>query len=368
MVFVKLAASVTLFALLYQLSDVIVYPLISWASNLLALLVISWWGGKFFTKKFVLPRLPPIDGKNRAILITGCDTGFGHLSALEFNRLGFHVFAGCLLSDGDGAKELKQKVSRKNAITILQLDVTNEEQIKEAFNVVDNFLKDSSNGVNELYGLLNNAGVMFCGQTEMYEAPKVDDIEKQMNINAYGTVRVSRMFAPLIRKSRGRIVNITSIVARLAIGGTMAYALSKAAAAKFTEMLQVELARFGVKVIGIEPWIVRTNLIVGKQLKQSVVDNWENKSSEEVKKAYGEAFYKRQLELMNFYSNFPYNSTTDMVVAAIKEAMTSYEPDSNYRVVHPALDWTIWIINEFVSWDLRLLLRGTFDFLLERFA
>lgn len=365
MVWIRLAVSTVIFAIFWQLWDYTV-PLFSWATNLLAVLTLSWFIGRHLTRLYILPRLPPVNPKGKAVLVTGCDTGFGHLTALELNKLGYHVFAGCLIPDGDGAKDLKKKAVKKHALTVLKLDVTKEEDITAANEVVKNFLSDSSNGVSDLHSIVNNAGIMFTGSIEMFDAGKVDDFLKMMDVNCYGMIRVTRMFLPLIRKSKGRIVNVTSSVVNLAIGATGAYSVTKAAAAKFTEMLQTELGRMGVKTIAIEPWIVKTNLIVGEQLLGSFKRYWSDHTSEEVKTSYGEAWYQKMLTLNQALIDFPYNSTPDMVVTAMVDGVHSPEPQTVYRVTNPIFDWVLWIVNEWPSWELRELFRWLFDLLLEK--
>lgn len=82
-----------------------------------------------------------VDLDKKAVLITGCDTGIGHELTKSLDSLGFRVFAGCLFQDGPGACQLRQLCSEK--VKILQLDVTNDEQISEACVQVQKHLQDS---------------------------------------------------------------------------------------------------------------------------------------------------------------------------------------------------------------------------------
>jgi NAD(P)-dependent dehydrogenase (short-subunit alcohol dehydrogenase family) len=246
------------------------------------------------------------------------------------------------------------------------LDVTKEEDILAANEAVKSFLADSTTGISQLHSIVNNAGIMFTGSVEMYDAPKVDDFYKMMDVNFYGMVRVTRMFLPLIRKSRGRIINVTSSVNNLAIGGTGAYSCTKAAASKFTEILQTEVGRMGVITVAIEPWIVKTNLIIGEQLLGSFKKYWNEHTSDEVKGSYGEAWYQKMIAINKGLIEFPYNSTTDMVVKSMVDGVTSYEPQAVYRVTHPLFDWILWIVNEWPSWELKQLFRWLFDLLMEK--
>lgn len=72
----------------------------------------------------------------------GCDTGFGHILAKRLAAYGFHVFAGCLFPNGDGAKRLKQE---NDNITIIGLDVTKDESVFEARKSVEKLIGEKSN-------------------------------------------------------------------------------------------------------------------------------------------------------------------------------------------------------------------------------
>ncbi|GFR25903.1 estradiol 17-beta-dehydrogenase 2 [Trichonephila clavata] len=81
-----------------------------------------------FTKiKFLAEEVKP---ENKAVLITGCDSGFGHFLAKRLDSKGFHVFATCFFPDGEGATELQKSCSQR--LRVLHLDVTKDDSVKEA--------------------------------------------------------------------------------------------------------------------------------------------------------------------------------------------------------------------------------------------
>ncbi|XP_004842844.1 estradiol 17-beta-dehydrogenase 2 isoform X2 [Heterocephalus glaber] len=82
--------------------------------------------------------LLPVDQK--AVLVTGCDSGFGHALAKNLDKLGFTVFAGVLNEKSSGAEELRRNCSKH--ITVLQMDITNPEQIKDAHSKVIEKVQD----------------------------------------------------------------------------------------------------------------------------------------------------------------------------------------------------------------------------------
>ncbi|XP_026542982.1 D-beta-hydroxybutyrate dehydrogenase, mitochondrial-like isoform X2 [Notechis scutatus] len=141
---------------------------------------------------------PPLPAEGKAVLITGCDKGFGHALASHLHAKGFTVFAGCLLLDqgGDGAQELCRLGSGR--MHVLQLDVRCEQQVARALRYVEVQLEDPARG---LWGLVNNAGIASFGDVEFTSMEKY---QRVADINLWGTLRVTKAFLPLIRRARGR--------------------------------------------------------------------------------------------------------------------------------------------------------------------
>lgn len=143
-----------------------------------------------------------------------------------------------------------------------------------------------------------------------------------------------------------------------------AYSMTKAATSKFVEGLQVELARFGIKSISIEPWAVRTNLVMGKQLLQGLHDNWVA-ANDEIRSAYGHGFPALADKKTALLQNFPLNTTEDMVIRDIVDALTSPEPELVYRVVKPGLAWFFWLEDDYMPWHIVNNIRWLSDKILD---
>ncbi|XP_010788636.1 estradiol 17-beta-dehydrogenase 2-like [Notothenia coriiceps] len=94
------------------------------------------------------PRIPRglVEVKGRAVFVTGCDSGFGHALSKHLHKLGFTVYAGCLLKDegGEGAKELEEFHSDR--MKVVQLDVCSEEQVNQAVEYIRENLEDADRG------------------------------------------------------------------------------------------------------------------------------------------------------------------------------------------------------------------------------
>ena len=102
-----------------------------------------------------------ISSKGRGVLITGCDTGFGHRLAIELHDLGFTVFACCLDERGQGWRRLETIGSRSKRLHVIKMDVTNQEEVDAARQYVDDHLPELG-----LWGVVNNAGIVNVGFIE----------------------------------------------------------------------------------------------------------------------------------------------------------------------------------------------------------
>jgi len=182
--------------------------------------------------------------KERCVLITGCDTGFGHLLSLHLSRLGVIVFACCLDVDGEGARSLvNENCSR---LHVLQMDVTKSSQVESCVEYVTKVVQDKGG----LWGLVNNAALNFLGDVEL---TTMNQFIMVSDINMIGTVRVTKAFLPLIRQSSGRIVNLSSVKGRLALPLNAAYTMTKFALEAFSDILRMELSKWKISVSIIEP-------------------------------------------------------------------------------------------------------------------
>ncbi|XP_013390704.1 D-beta-hydroxybutyrate dehydrogenase, mitochondrial isoform X3 [Lingula anatina] len=102
----------------------------------------------------------------------------------------------------------------------------------------------------ELWGVVNNAGIGCWGAVEIVS---MEWIQRTMDINTYGVVRVCKKFLPLIRISRGRIVNISSVRGLSSRALNSGYCMSKFALETLSDSLRREMKRFGVHVSVVEP-------------------------------------------------------------------------------------------------------------------
>ncbi|XP_077979201.1 D-beta-hydroxybutyrate dehydrogenase, mitochondrial-like [Glandiceps talaboti] len=203
-----------------------------------------------------------LDVGRKAVLITGCDSGFGYSLAVHLDSLGFRVFAACLFKGGEGDQNLVKTCSDR--LKTLQLDITNQEQVDNALKEVEKYLDGE-----ELWGLVNNAGLLCLAEFELTPMPT---IEKIMEVNCTGHMRVTKAFIPMIRHSKGRIVNVGSIAGRVTHGLHSVYSAAKGGMELFNDGLRMEMEQWGVKVSIIDSAGFRTGMFGEKQMDNMVSD------------------------------------------------------------------------------------------------
>uniref|UniRef100_A0A8C9EMX2 Uncharacterized protein n=1 Tax=Pavo cristatus TaxID=9049 RepID=A0A8C9EMX2_PAVCR len=138
-----------------------------------------------------------LEPAGRAVLITGCDSGFGHLLALRLHRLGFTVFAGCLCPGGEGARRLQREAAADaGRMRVLRLDVTRGRDVLAA----KDWPRVGNPDLTCFWGLVNNAGISTFGETGWLPMEKY---EKFADVNLLGSIRTTLAFLPLLRKYKG---------------------------------------------------------------------------------------------------------------------------------------------------------------------
>jgi len=182
------------------------------------------------------------------IVITGASSGIGRATALLLDRLGHRVFAG-VRKPSDGEALTAESSDR---LTPVPLDVTEEDSIAAAVDTV------SQTAPAGLHGLVNNAGLSLNGPLELLSTT---DIKELMDVNVLGLLSVTKSFLPLLRRHRGRIINISSGHGLLAIPDKSAYAASKFAVEAISDSLRVELRPFGVSVSCVAVGKVDTDVL-----------------------------------------------------------------------------------------------------------
>ncbi|XP_076305832.1 retinol dehydrogenase 7-like [Tachypleus tridentatus] len=270
--------------------------------------------------KFLNSRKTFMPSAGKAVLISGCDSGIGRYLARRLHAEGFVVFAGCLHPDGEGAKALKRLSSPQ--LLVLPLDITCDISVSEAIQ----FVRDNSPEAG-LWALINNAGVCVYGE---FEWQTWDQCKAQMEINLIGTIRLTKLCLPLIRRCSGRIVNITSVNGSCAFPGLSTYSATKFGLEGFSDSLRLEMAKFNVNVVVIQPGDLArlTNIMQNHRIH---ADRMWSQMNTEQKNLYGDYFYRyHQFISENYGMTSPPNFESSTLSTDVLEALSILKPQPRY--------------------------------------
>jgi len=189
----------------------------------------------------------------KTVLITGANKGIGHEVARQLAAKGFHVFVGARNAKA-GRKAADAITKQSGKATFLEIDVADNDSVRSA-------VREFLNIEDRLDALVNNAGIIVDGDNAILKIS--DDLfRKTLETNTIGALRVTRAFAPLLRKSKApRVINVSSGGGQLtggADGWAPAYCISKTALNGVTVQLAAALPKFAVN--SVCPGWVRTEM------------------------------------------------------------------------------------------------------------
>ncbi|KAK4807285.1 hypothetical protein QYF61_006346 [Mycteria americana] len=325
-----------------------------YAAAVLVGLYLLW---RWHRERQTVPRL-----SEKYVLITGCDSGFGNLLARQLDARGLRVLAACLTETG--AARLRAATSPR--LQTVLLDVTSSQSIAAAAAWVRECVGDrggtgqsppssspssppplcqpvpaqpvpergcgqgSSPGSPRplspgLWGLVNNAGTAI--PTAPNEWLTKDDFVKVLDINLLGLIEVTLSVLPLVRQARGRVVNVASVMGRLASFGG-GYCISKFGVEAFSDTLRREMRPFGVRVSIVEPGGFRTGMMDPATVVKGFRHIWDRLPAE-TQAAYGHHYletYAKSTVLLHRLSS----SRLSHVTSVIQHALLARFPRSRY--------------------------------------
>lgn len=276
----------------------------------------------------------------RAVVITGVSTGIGYATAKLLAERGFQVF-GSVRSEADADRTGRDL--GPNFCPLL-FDVTDQPSVNKAAELVREKLDR-----NRLFALINNAGVEMAGPLAYLP---VERLRAQLEVNVIGVLAVTQAFLPLIGTepdrigSAGRIINISSMLGRLAVPFVGAYCASKFGLEGLSDSLRREMMLFGIDVIVVEPGAIVTPI-------------WE----------------KAEGKLLNEYPNTPYQpSLSKFVETAMKSGREGFPASRVAELIERILStkkakarYTL-IPKHFVEYTIpRLLPARLLDYLMGRY-
>ena len=180
------------------------------------------------------------DLRGKQVVITGCDTGYGHSLALHCSTRGARVLATCL-TRGEGWRVLQDT----DGVTVLHLDITSAASRAELVAGVRSWL-----GGGGLHCLVNNAAVLVFGEaTWQTEAQVVN----QLMVNMVGPLLLTRDLLPDLVTARGRVINMISNCTTCPLPTLAVYTASKAGLLALSEAMRPEVAKYGVGLVIVNP-------------------------------------------------------------------------------------------------------------------
>jgi NAD(P)-dependent dehydrogenase (short-subunit alcohol dehydrogenase family) len=178
------------------------------------------------------------------VLITGASSGIGRACAIHLAQRGYHVIGTTRRSPTEIQTELREEIGEPELLDIIGLDVDVRETVDRAVN-------DIVDRAGRLDAVVNCAGFGIAGSVE---DTTDDEALGILQTNLMGTLRVCRAVLPIMRRQRsGTIINLSSIGGRMGLPFQGLYSATKYAVEGLTEALRMEVRRFGVRAVLIEP-------------------------------------------------------------------------------------------------------------------
>jgi short-subunit dehydrogenase len=247
---------------------------------------------------------------HQVALITGCSSGIGYETALMLARNGYHTFATMRnTKKSDSLEEIIRK--ERLDLNIRELDINDNTSIENTINCI-------KREANRIDVLINNAGYGLVG---FFEDLTLDEIRNQFETNFFGVLNITKKIIPIMRLQKsGTIINVSSGAGQVGFPGISAYVSTKFAIEGFSESLMYELFPYGIKVVIIEPGVIKTNFF-----RNCIVSEHSMKKSSPYSRSLDK--FQKNVELMQEHAT----STIDVAKVIIK-VLGNNEPKQRYIV------------------------------------
>ncbi|CAN5354780.1 SDR family NAD(P)-dependent oxidoreductase [soil metagenome] len=245
------------------------------------------------------------------IVVTGASTGMGAATARELARQGYHVLAGVRRDEDADA-------TRGSGVEPVILDITNPDHIEALANRVH-----TDPQARPLRAVVNNAAIQANVPIEVFA---IDEWRRMFEVNLFGQVSATQALLPALFRSKGRVVNISSLGGKIAMATYGPYAATKFALEAVSDALRRELAPTGVDVIVIEPGAVRTEML---DRAIATADGLVAGMTPEQRRHYG-----GMVEAVNRQATTSTRSglSAETAAIAIAKAVTARKPRTRYTI------------------------------------
>src|SRR5436190_275613 len=237
--------------------------------------------------------------KNKITLVTGVSSGIGREIAQLLTERGARVF---------GTVRNPQSASSIHGVELVSMDVTEDASVNAAIQSI--VLK-----AGPIQLLVNNAGYSFMGALE---ETSIEEARQQFETNLFGVLRVTNSVLPgMRRQGLGRIVNISSVLGFLPAPYMGIYVASKHAVEGYTETLDHEVRRFGVRALLVEPAQTKTNIRGNSKFAKVALDVYADER-------------KRLTDVVQ--QSIEHGDDPRIVAEAVYQALTAKSPRLRYPV------------------------------------
>jgi len=253
----------------------------------------------------------------KVAVVTGSSTGIGYETSLILARNGFLTYA--TMRNLNKSESIESIAAKENLpINIIQLDVTDDTSVKNAVQAIL-----SETGRIDI--LVNNAGYGLSGA---FEDLAMDEIKAQYETNLFGLIRTTQAVLPIMRRQKsGTIINISSGAGRFGFPGSSAYVSTKFAVEGLSESMSYELEQFGIKVVLVEPGVIKTNFTDGMVIARK---------SQDPKSSYSQIIQKMVTGLEELMKN---GSPPDLVAKVVLDAAKNENPSLRYLAGNDVEQW-----------------------------
>lgn len=253
----------------------------------------------------------------KVAVVTGSSSGIGYETSIALARSGMLTYATIRnLQKATNLESIRDK--EKLPLRTLQLDVTDDASVNNAIQTII-----SESGRIDI--LVNNAGYGLVGA---FEELSMDEIRRQFETNFFGVVRVMQSVIPIMRKQKfGILVNISSGAGRFGYPSGSAYVSTKFALEGLSESVAYELDQFGIKVILVEPGVIKTNFDSGMVVA---------KKSQDASSPYFNMTQKMDTVFRQLLRN---SSPPALVADVVFQAVKSENPNLRYLAGKDVEQW-----------------------------
>ena len=253
----------------------------------------------------------------KVAVVTGSSSGIGYETSIALARSGILTYATMRnLQKATNLESIRDK--EMLPLKIQQLDVTDDVSVNKAIQAIV-----SESGRIDV--MVNNAGYGLVGA---FEDLSMDEIRSQFETNFFGVVRVIQSVLPIMRKQKfGILVNISSGAGRFGYPSGSAYVSTKFALEGLCESIAYELDQFGIKVILVEPGVIRTNFDSGMVMA---------KKSQNTTSPYFNMTKKMDTVFRQLLRN---SSPPSLVADVVSQAVKSENPNLRYLAGKDVEQW-----------------------------